>query len=49
MHSRVDIEGHEKGSGAISYQVVQECLNAVTAKARLALAPDEFKACCAIR
>ncbi len=36
-------KGIEKGSGVISYQVVQECLNAVTAKARLALAPDELQ------
>jgi predicted nucleic acid-binding protein len=33
----------ESGDGIVSYQVVQECLNAVTSKARLALAPDDAK------
>jgi predicted nucleic acid-binding protein len=32
-----------EGAGIISYQVVQECLNAVTGKARLALSPDELR------
>jgi predicted nucleic acid-binding protein len=36
-------KGIEEGSGVISYQVVQECLNAVTRKARLALAPNELQ------
>ncbi len=32
-----------EGSGVISYQVVQECLNAVTGKVRFALTPDELQ------
>jgi predicted nucleic acid-binding protein len=32
-----------EGTGIISYQVIQECLNVATGKARLALAPEELE------